>query len=403
MNPDQYNELILTVPENRHLKIENGRLCRRDFGIWKSVIKRPDQEEIIRELHEGKLAAHRGINAVTNKIKERYWWPKVREDVQAFIRSCIKCQKDKKPKPATDIYPYFLERPMQIVGIDHVGPLDETPEGFKHIIVMQDYFTKYPFAAPVKSTDTDEVLEFLLKELGYFGMPEQIVSDRGTAFTSHHWKNCMKAWGIKHTPTNAMNPQSNGLVERYNKTLQEGLRKKVDTRKDQWHKHIPALLMDYRTAIHATTGYTPIFLMCGFQARLPIEAKYPVPVEEYLDALEARKAALRELHPTRIKVAAKIRKKQEKLKAKYESNKEPATPFKEKDLVLLYKPAGKRKLDQPMEGPFRIHKVLPNRTYILETMGNVIRRETVTGRRLKLYIDRSEARIEIGETSHPQI
>jgi transposase InsO family protein len=397
MDPTAYEALKLKVDESRLLRIKDGRLQHKDFHKWKLVICQPNHEEIIRSLHEGNTAAHRGINATTSRIKERYWWPNVKDDVRDFIKTCDRCQKNRKPKPATDIYPTMdAERPMQIIGIDHVGPFAETKHGFRHIIVAQDYFTKYPFAVPVYSTDTDEAVEFLWDNIcTYFGIPEQVITDRGTAFTSQHWRDCMKRWGIRHTPTNTANPQANGQVERFNQTLKNGLKKRLGAKKTKWDRHISTILFDYRTTVQATTGMTPISLMCGYQPRLPIEAKYPVPIERYGNTMQARKDALRELHHTRIKIAAKIRRKQAKVKERFEANKEPATPFKVQDQVLLHKPAGKTNLHQVMEGPYRIKEVLPRRQYIIETMGGVAKRDKVSGRRLTKYYDRSNARIDI--------
>jgi hypothetical protein len=399
MNPEDYETLRSKVDKDRHLNIEDNRLYRRDYNKWKLVIQKPDHEEIMRSLHEGPTAAHSGINATAGKIKERYWWPHIKEDVRDFIKTCDRCQKSKKPQPATDIFPIVAERPMQIIGIDHIGPFEETEEGFRHVIVAQDYFTKFPFAMPVHSTDTDEALVFLWDNIcTLFGVPEQVITDKGTAFTSHHWRNCLKTWGIQHTPTNTANPQANGQVERFNQTLKKALKKKMGKKKNKWNRHISTILLHYRAAIQATTELTPLNLLCGMQPRLPIEMKFPpMRIEQYGDAIEARKEILRELHHTRIRIAEKIRRKQQKVKEKFEARQEPATPFEVDDKVLLHKPAGKKGLDQTMEGPFRIREVLPRRQYIIETLGGVVKRDKVSGRRLTRYYDRSNVRIDIGE------
>ena len=111
---------------------------------------------------------------------------------------------------------------------------------------------------------------------------------------------------------------------------------------------------------------------------------------------------LEELHHKRIEKAELIRQKQERVKQQQEAKKGLATPFNIGDLVLLYAPAHKRKLEQVNEGPFRIRKVGKRRTYDIETMGGVYYKK-VSGRRLIKYNDRNQARVEIGELSHPLI
>jgi len=133
---------------------------------------------------------------------------------------------------------------------------------------------------------------------------------------------------------------------------------------------------------------------------LPIEGRFPIPVEEIEDEPVDRAKQLEELHHERIKAAALLEEKQKRVKEKYEAGKDLATPFKVGDLVLLYAPAHKRKLEQPGEGPFRIREVKPRRRYIIETMGGV-KIPIVSGRRLVPYNDRNEARVEIGESSQP--
>jgi len=131
--------------------------------------------------------------------------------------------------------------------------------------------------------------------------------------------------------------------------------------------------------------------------RIPIEAKHTMPISDYEDQPIDRIKQIEELHHKRIEAAKLIRKKQEKVQQQWEINKGLATPYNVGDLVLLYAPAHKRKLEQAAEGPFRIREVGKRRTYILETMGGV-RYKTVTGKRLIKFNDRNKAQVEIGRT-----
>ena len=380
--------------------LRDGTVMKRINNNWRRVIVRGETEELIREIHE---AGHLGARATIKKIQERYWWPGLVEEVQKFTSSCEPCQREKKLKKATDIYPMVASRPFQIIGIDHVGPLHKTKKGNQYIIVAQDYFTKWPIAQPTQTTNTDEALDFVQNHIiTIYGTPEQIITDRGTAFTSAHWQRTMKKWRINHTPTTAANPQANGQVERFNQTLIRMIRKKLGVKKNKWDNLLQWVLMDYRATIQATTEHTPASLLYGYRMRLPIEGRFPIPIEELEGEPVDRVKQLEELQHERIKAAALIEKKQQRVKEKYEAGKEPATPFKVGDLVLLYAPAHKRKLDQDGDGPFKIREVRPKRQYVIEHRGGGVYRK-VSGRRLVPFIDRNEARVIIREPSPPLV
>jgi len=405
MDPTAYKELKAQADERRDLKTLGEGLFKYDDNDkkWKRVICKPDHEEIIRALHEGRAAGHLGKRITIKKIQDRYWWPKMTQAVEKFLSTCDPCQREKKPKKAKDIYPIIATRPFQIVGIDHVGPLHTAEGGYAYLIVAQDYFTKWPMARPTRTTNTDEALEFLINDIcAQHGVPEQIITDQGTAFTSEKWKRTVKAWGIRHTPTTPANPQANGQVERFNQTLIKMLRKTLGVHKGKWTRFLPEALMAYRTSVQATTEHTPSQLVYGRQMRLPIDAAYPVPINELLNQPVDRIKQLEALEPTRLEVAERIKEKQAKVKAKMEANKGPATPLQVGDKVLLYAPQHKRKLEQNCEGPFRIRAIGRGGSYVLENMYGGLYK-SVGRRRLIKYNDRNEARVELGEPSVPLI
>jgi len=399
MDPAQLEALRLSEATNREYKFTRNGAFRKINDEWKRIITKPQNEEIIRAVHEGLAAGHLGQKATEKKIKERYWWPGIYNEVQQFISTCDACQREKKPAKAKDIYPMVATRPFQIVGIDHVGPLHQTKDGYQYLIVAQDYFTKWPIAQPTKTTNTDEALKFLWENIvTVYGVLEQIISDKGTAFTSEHWKRTVKTWGINHTPTTAANPQANGQVERFNQTLVRMIRKRLGVKKSRWIDLLPGVLMAYRSTVQVTTEHTPASLLFGYRMRIPIEGKYPIPLDEILDEPVDREKQIEDLHHERIKAAALIEQKQQRVKEK--AGPELATPLQVSDLVMLYAPAHKRKLEQAGEGPFRIREIGGKKTFVLETMGGVLHGR-VNRRRIVPYKDRNKARVIIGETSHP--
>ena len=159
MDPERYETLkqeVIAEGSNTYKIIKENLYVKH--GIWKRVIKNPDQKEIIRYVHD---LAHSGERRTLDKIKALYWWPDMMNHVTEYVKSCDSCQRDTKPKHKNPLNPIAVSGPFEIVGIDHVGPLTKSKKGYEYIIVAQDYLTKWPIAEAVKTTNTEEALEFV--------------------------------------------------------------------------------------------------------------------------------------------------------------------------------------------------------------------------------------------------
>ena len=133
-----------------------------------------------------------------------------------------------------------------------------------------DYFTKWPEAYPIPNQEATTVAEVLVKELvSRFGVPVELHSDQGRNFESRVFQEMCRILGIKKTRTTPLHPQSDGMVERYNRTIEHQLAIFVEENRRDWD--IPLLLMAYRTVTHEATGVTPAKLMRDRQLRLPVD------------------------------------------------------------------------------------------------------------------------------------
>ena len=123
-------------------------------------------------------------------------------------------------------------------GVDIVEPLPITREGNRYIVVAMDYFSRQPEARPLKTANADTVAIFLYEEIiCRFGAPRILQSDRGTYFVNEVIQRLTKRFKIKHILLSPYYPQSNRLVERFNKTLCEGIAKLAEE-VDQWDRFI---------------------------------------------------------------------------------------------------------------------------------------------------------------------
>lgn len=155
--------------------------------------------------------------------------------------------------------------------MDIVGPLEKSSAGYQYILVICDYATRFPEAFPLRSITTPKIISALVQLFSRVGIPDEILTDQGTNFTSRLMVQLHRQLGIKGLRTTPYHPQTDGLVERFNQTLKNMLRKFVaDTGKD-WDKWLPFLLFAYREVPQASTGFSPFKLLYGWPVQGPLD------------------------------------------------------------------------------------------------------------------------------------
>ena len=144
------------------------------------------------------------------------------------------------------------------------GPLPVTEAGNKYLLIAMDYFSKWPEAYPLPNQEAVTVAEVLVKELVCrFGIPLYIHSDQGCNFESAVFAEMCDLLGMVKTRTTPRHPQSDGMVERFNWTLETQLSVFVDDHQRDWDQLVPLMLMAYRSTVHECTGCSPTSLMFG--------------------------------------------------------------------------------------------------------------------------------------------
>ena len=134
-----------------------------------------------------------------------------------------------------------------------------------------DYATRYPEAIALRTIDTPMVAEELVKFFTRMGVPEEILTDQGTNFTSQLLHEVYQLLHIKPIRMIPYHPQTDGLVERFNGTLKAMLRKTVDEEGRDWNRLLPYLLFAYREVPQASTGFSPFELVYGRHVRGPLD------------------------------------------------------------------------------------------------------------------------------------
>jgi hypothetical protein len=236
--PDDEREAKNVIVLATQCSLEDGLLYR----IWwpqrknqrydtrkQLVVPSALQQEIMQAYHDDPLGGHLGFEKVYEKMKERYFWPKMRVDVKDWVRRCEVCQSATKPHPtlSAKMKSIPVSTPWARLGLDIKGPLPVTESGNTYIVVFQDYFTKWPEAFAVKDISAETVAKLLVEEvICRYGAPEEILTDQGTQFTSKLFKEVNELLGIHRVFTSSYHPQTDGMVENFNKTLGQMLKSK---------------------------------------------------------------------------------------------------------------------------------------------------------------------------------
>uniref|UniRef100_A0AAV2KUW7 Gypsy retrotransposon integrase-like protein 1 n=1 Tax=Knipowitschia caucasica TaxID=637954 RepID=A0AAV2KUW7_KNICA len=236
---------------------------------------------------------------VVRQVAKEYYWGQHRRDVEDFCRRCDECAAYKGPQDQSHapLQQQAVGAPMERVAVDIMGPFPVSDQGNKYVMCAMDYFTKWPEAYALPDQEAETVADTLLEGMfSRFGTPDIIHSDQGRNFESRVFAALCDRLNLQKTRTTPLHPQSDGLVERFNRTMQQQLAILTAAHQRDWDKHIPLVLMAYRSAVQNSTNCTPALLMLGREIRTPAALAYgrppgdleDVPGPEYARKLQDR-------------------------------------------------------------------------------------------------------------------
>ncbi|GJV80766.1 reverse transcriptase domain-containing protein [Tanacetum coccineum] len=162
------------------------------------------------------------------------------------------------------------------VKMDILGPLPQASGKLKFVIIAIDYFTKWIEAKPLARITGKDVKKFMWDNIVCrFGLPRVIVTDNRTQFVNDPFKGWCESLNIKQMNTTVAHPQANGLVERANKSLMEGIKARLGRERAEWVDELPNILWAHRTSLKQSNGETPFSLTYGSEAVIPAEIGMP--------------------------------------------------------------------------------------------------------------------------------
>ncbi len=233
------------------------------------LVPRSRREMLFQAAHCTPMAGHLGEAKTRERLMARFFWPGIHKNVRRWCAACRECQLINPPATAkAPLRPLpLMEVPFKRIGMDLIGPLERSTRGYRFALVLVDYATRYPEAVPLRSILAKSVAEALFRIISRVGIPKEILTDQGTAFMSHTLNELYELLGIKSIRTSVYHPQTDGLVERFNRTLKSMVRKFVKEDAKNWDKWLEPLLFAVREVPQASTGFSPFELLYGRQPR----------------------------------------------------------------------------------------------------------------------------------------
>ncbi|GFX71951.1 retrovirus-related Pol polyprotein from transposon 412 [Trichonephila clavipes] len=270
-----------------------------------------------------------------HKVRERFYWNNVRNDVEKCYHKCDSCAA-RRPRKRTSgrLQLYIVGSPFERIAFDIIGSFPRSSDGSNKI---------------------------LLHWISRFGVPLQLHSNQGRSFDSAVCKRLCEILAIDKTRRTALHPRSDGMVERFNRTILNSFSLLISSNQLDWDKKLLFFLLVYRSAVHVITSFSPSQMLFGRDLLLPADLLFsrlpdaPLAPEEYIVKLQARVEEMHHLARERIGMAFK------KMKTRYDAR-ATGHDFHEGDKVWLWNPKRHKgispKLQTNWEGPYGVLKRL---------------------------------------------
>ena len=327
---------------------------------------------LIQTHHEVPAAGHPGRSKTLELLSRNYYWPKMRRDVERFVRNCHTCQRSRTSRHA----PFGVLRPLPIpqqpwqdISMDFVTGLPWS-NGHDAVWVVVDRLTKQRHLVPCRTTvDARDLADLFLQNVfRLHGLPLTVTSDRGPQFASAFWHRLCARLGVEPRLSTAFHPQTDGQTERMNAVMEQYLRSYVNYLQDDWSEWLPLAEFASNNHTSETTAVSPFFANLGYDPRWQFDLSAAAPRQP--DDQRARSAvqALSEIHDH---LRAEMHRAQLRHQENTDEHRIPAPDYQVGDLVWLdarnwktRRPSAK--LDHRRHGPFRIAARISPHAYRLE-------------------------------------
>jgi site-specific DNA-cytosine methylase len=325
-----------------------GQLWRRmpDRSL-KCVPKPQDRQGVIQGIHE--RAGHFGVRRTAALVLLGHWWRTLHEDVAAFVRGCVVCDRARAgfDGQQAQLTPLPIEPMFYRWGVDLAGDFPVTARGYKYVFIAVEHFSKHVELVPLRDKTPAETAAAMTEVLCRFAAPAEVITDGGGEFEDQ-FDQLLQACFVDHRLTSAHHPQANGMAERVVQVVKRGLRKLCESKvTQQWDLQLPWVALGYRCSKQSSTGFSPYELLYGRQPIFPsaVQPKMEEPIDLHSQDAAAssileRAEWLRERIPV---AAANLRAAQHRDQLRYQQLRSKGyvpkvTVFQPGDFVYLRRP-----------------------------------------------------------------
>ena len=335
--------------------VEKTNSTIRQFMVPTSL-----RDHVLDPLHDSKISGgHFAFQKTLDRARQQFWWPKMRKDIELKCESCLVCQarstagkKRRAPLQTIDVGIRFNK-----IAADILGPVTKTkPTGYKYILVLADFFTKYVVSVPLQSTTAEAVAKALVEHwILLFCTPDSVHTVQGTNFCSEMILELCRLLAIDKTRTSAYHPLGNGMVQRHNRVIADMISKYCSGNPHTWDEMLSYLSFVYNTIVHRTTGHTPFSLVFGQECRYRIDLFLPKAPGQEIRKYEFTRWLEEQFTEAHMNARETLSCNQERQKDIYQKD-VFGDAYKAGDKVWLFAPhqAKSRKFFLPWDGPYTI-------------------------------------------------
>jgi len=230
------------------------------------------QNHILQALHDSAIGGHSGFPATYHRVKQLFAWPKMKQFIRDYVRSCTTCQQAKPEHVKSPGLLQPLPIPDQAWSIACMDFVEGLPSsrGYTVIMVIVDKLSKYahflPLAHPFTALQVAQLYFDQIYRL--HGLPKAIISERDKIFTSTIWQTLFKLSDTALLMSSSYHPQTDGQTEHLNQCLETFLRCLVSSCPRKWKDYLPLTEFWYNTTMHSALGRSPFEVLYGHPPRM---------------------------------------------------------------------------------------------------------------------------------------
>lgn len=348
-------------------ELKDGKIYRRVNDELRWAVPRDARWKIMQQCHDE--AGHFAYDKTLEKVRRDYWFPKLSQFTKKYVRACIPCAHAKAPGNRKQGLLNPIPKPnipFKCLHIDHLGPFVKSKRGNIYILGIIDSFTKFIILRAVKNTKSKTSISVLKDVFALFGIPAQLISDRGTSFTSNEFKAYIESIGVKHTLNAVATPRANGQIERYNRSILASLTALCHDADDRdWDNKLGQVQWSLNNTVNQGTGKCPSEVIFGKPTVNTVEVQLH-------DINGSEEVSAEEVGKIREEVCSNIHNLQSKMKTRFDKKRAKARIYKEGDLVMIQKstniPGESHKLNPAFSGPYRVTGVLGHDRYQISSI-----------------------------------